>query len=81
MEIKANDLVKVVDGSYNRDLNTNKERNGIDELFKDNIGLVIANKSTEVYVNTIGKPVLMNLIISFSGGIVIACAENCVKKL
>ncbi len=81
MKFKPNDLVKVVDGSYNRDLNTNEKRDGIDQLFENNIGKIIAVSSSEVFLYTVGTPVPMNLIISFDNGIVIACAECCVRKL
>jgi len=80
-KIKEKDIVRVVDGSYNRDLNTNEKRNGNNSLFENKQGVVLAIKSGEVCTDTVGIPVSMNLIISFSGGIIIACAECCVVKI
>jgi len=54
------DRIKVWDGSYNIDKFTKQCRHGIDELFTNNIGIVIETGCNKIYSDEILKSMIVN---------------------
>ena len=72
IEVVQGDLVRVKDGSGNLDFETGKKRHGIDELFRENLALVIETDLLFMTEPLIGlgedSRYVLDLLLLFPGG-------------